>query len=506
MRKLNSIKNFITNFLPFVLITLLGFYKLRVFKYVLGDEIYALNQVFFQIFAYLSMAEAGVGAIVQKEYYKLFAEKDQASICKYYALSKYKLKKITGIMLGLGVVISFFLKLLTKGNSLPLWYMQLVFVLFLVKNCVDYLMFSPRFVLQADQKIYKINILYNMFRVIETVVEILCIFAGFDFLLILLVGIFVRYIMNWCINRRVFKEYPWLKEDKAFEDLQLSGMGSALLHKLTGAVHDNTDALILSTFVSPITTIIYTNYNYIVKTLNDCIYTFTSSILASLGNAMYAEDNEHRFLVFRKVNYIYLFISSAVCCILFTAMNSFIEIWMGKDSLIDYGAFILLLLCTFHNIARKPLYMLRDVFAMFKETQVNVIAEMIINLVLSLILVGPYKIAGILFATLISMLLTNFWYFPLLFYKQKFKKNVFLYFYDYLLSMIVSVVICIASNYFIGVIHFSNFIYWGVFCLFYACIVGVILVIANTILFKEFRMLLKDVLSMVKNVLEGIRK
>ena len=83
MRKINSLKNFLTTFIPLIIITFLGFFKLKAFRVGLGDEVYALNQVFFQIFAYLSMAEAGIGAIVQKEYYKLFTKDDKETICKY---------------------------------------------------------------------------------------------------------------------------------------------------------------------------------------------------------------------------------------------------------------------------------------------------------------------------------------------------------------------------------------------------------------------------------------
>lgn len=501
MRKINSLKNFLTTFIPLIIITFLGFFKLKAFRVGLGDEVYALNQVFFQIFAYLSMAEAGIGAIVQKEYYKLFTKDDKETICKYYALSKHKLRQVTLIMIGIGTVVSFFLKFLAKDNTLPLWYMQLVFALFLIKNCVDYLMFSPRFVLQADQKIYKINVLYNALRVVEMFVEVVCIMLGFDFVYILIAGIFVRYMMNYLINRRVFKEYPWLKEDKNYEGLEIKGMGSALMHKFTGAVHDNTDALVLSAFISPLITIIYTNYNYIVKTLSDFVYSFTSAILASVGNAMYAEENERRFVVYKKVNYMYYFIASFICVVLSFVMNSFMNIWMGADSILDDMAFILLLLCTFQNFARKPMNILRDVFAMFKETRTSVVAESVINLTLSLLLVVPFGIAGVLFATVFSIFVTTFWYYPYLMYKKKFKKSLSSYFIEYIIALLITTVLCLLSHQFIALMNVDGYILWFVYtCIFSIVVVSVLLVIYG-VLFKEFRELLFEILNMFKGKL-----
>ena len=92
MRKLNSLKNFITSTIPFIVLIFLGFWKVNVWQNTLDADIYAINQLFFQIFAYLSLAEAGIGALVLKEYYRLFVEKNKDEICIYYTLSKKMLQ------------------------------------------------------------------------------------------------------------------------------------------------------------------------------------------------------------------------------------------------------------------------------------------------------------------------------------------------------------------------------------------------------------------------------
>ena len=94
MRKSNSLKNFITSTIPFIILIFLGFWKINVWQNTLDENVYALNQLFFQIFAYLSLAEAGIGALVQKEYYKLFATDDKERICIYYTLSKKMLRNV----------------------------------------------------------------------------------------------------------------------------------------------------------------------------------------------------------------------------------------------------------------------------------------------------------------------------------------------------------------------------------------------------------------------------
>ena len=88
MRTKNSFFNLITSIIPFTVFVILGFLKVKVWQAKMDENIYALNQLFFQLFAYLSIAEAGIGAIIQKKYYSLLIDKDTESICKYYTLSK----------------------------------------------------------------------------------------------------------------------------------------------------------------------------------------------------------------------------------------------------------------------------------------------------------------------------------------------------------------------------------------------------------------------------------
>ena len=109
MRTKNSIFNFITSIVPFAVFVVLGFVRVGVWQDKMDENIYALNQLFFQLFAYLSIAEAGIGALIQKKYYALLIDQDQETICQYYTLSKRMLRKVCLIIMGGGVVLSFFL-------------------------------------------------------------------------------------------------------------------------------------------------------------------------------------------------------------------------------------------------------------------------------------------------------------------------------------------------------------------------------------------------------------
>lgn len=229
MRRENSLKNILTNIIPYLILTVLGFLRLRVLLDRLGVEIYALNQLFIQIFAYISLAEAGIGTLITQLYYKYFANDDKEKINEIYTSSKKLLKLISIIMLIIGFIVSFALKILTK-NSLSLLYMQLVFMLYLFRSVMEYLMFAPRFVLTADQKSYKINLSINIYKILEILIEIAILQVYQNYAIILISSIIIRFFAYYFANKVTFKEYPWLHTVN--HKIKISGMGNVIAHKL----------------------------------------------------------------------------------------------------------------------------------------------------------------------------------------------------------------------------------------------------------------------------------
>lgn len=503
MRKSNSLKNFVTSTIPFIILIFLGFWKINVWQSSLDENIYALNQLFFQIFAYLSLAEAGIGSLVQKEYYKLFVEEDKETICIYYTLSKKMLRIVCYIIAATGIVLSFFLPALANGNELSAQYMQKVFILFLAKSLVEYFMFSPRFVIQADQRIYKLNLQMNFYKIAEGIMETLLIMHGISFESVLIATFFLRIIMNLHLNKIVYKEYPWLKTVQDTKGMKIRGMQHVLLYKVVSVVYENVDVLLISSFVNPISVIIYSNYKYITKYVNDLLYMVGSSITSSLGNLLYSEKNERSFFTYEMINTMFYFIACFLTIALGYCMNAFIVIWVGADKVFDVVSFGCTLFLFYHYIVRRPQYILKDIFALYKELQTVSIVESLLNLGLSFLLVKTYGIKGVLVATVISTLLTNFWYFPFYLYKKVFDKKPWLDICKYICVTLFTAVGLLVSYMFLPSISSKGYISWFMTSCAYSLGVLVILTIVFTLTFKSFRRLLGQCKEMVFSIVRG---
>lgn len=503
MRKSNSLKNFITSTVPFIILIFLGFWKVNVWQNSLDEDIYALNQLFFQIFAYLSLAEAGIGSLVQKEYYKLFVTDDKEKICVFYTLSKRMLRIVCFVIIVIGLVLSFFLPLLANDNDLSAQYMQKIFILFLAKSLVEYFMFSPRFVLQADQKTYKMNVQMNLYKIAEGLMEILLIKYGMAFETVLIISFLLRIVMNLHLNRIVFKEYPWLHVVKDTQGLKISGMQHVFIYKIVSVIYENVDVLLISTFVNPISVIIYSNYKYITKYLSDFIYMIGSSLTSSLGNLLYSdEEREKSFYTYEMINTMFYFIACFLTIALAYCMNSFIIIWVGKDKLFDTLSLVCILFLFFHGVVRRPQYILKDIFALYKELQIVSVAEAVINLLLSFMLVKRYGICGVLVATVIATLLTNFWYFPLYLYKKVFDRKPWLDIVKYIAVFACVVVITVISYLVLPPISSANYIVWFLSSCLYSVVVLLLLSAIFWVSFKSFRRLVVQCKEMLAGFLQ----
>lgn len=487
MRTKNSLLNFLTSIFPFTVFVVFGFIKVHIWQDKLDTNIYALNQLFFQIFAYLSIAEAGIGALVQKEYFKLLINEDKETICKYYTVSKKMLRKVCYIIFVGGFFVSFFLKFLANGNTLSQIYMQQVFLLFLIKSLIEYFMFAPRFLLIADQKLYKINFQMYFYKIIETLVEIVLIYLGYSYVLVLCCSIILRIIMNLRLNEIVKKEYGWLHTVCDVESIKIKGMKHIFIYKIVSALQENIGALLISTFVNPISVIIYTNYKYITKYINDFVYQIGTSLTSSLGNLLYGEKRESGYITFEMINTLFYFIASFLTIALGYCINPFICLWVGSDKLLDMLSLGCLLFVFFHNIARRPLYILKDVFVLYKELQFISIVEAVFTVGLSYFLVFKLGIKGVLIASVLAILLSNFFYLPIVLYKKIFQIFPWIDFGKYLCSVVFSIsFLCISFEY-LPQISSENIFSWFWSSCIYAIIVLITLSILYFLLFKSFR-------------------
>ncbi len=478
-----------------LIIGIIGFIKVRVFVNGLSNDIYSLNQLFYQVFSYIAITDIGFGLLLNKALYQAFAENNQEKVNDIYSTSRKFYNIIALIMLSISLIISFFIHYFTKAQVSTL-YIQVMFIIFVLKNVVDYFFIAPRYVLEADQKLYKVNHYVRLIKIIEQLVEMVLVILGVDFLLVLIPGIFITIIMDIFINKKIYNYYPWLKNTKNFNKNYLKGTKEVIWQKLAGLLGSNTDIILISTFINPLTVIIYTSYTYITKFITDTIYMLFTAILPSFANVLLKENSHKTYEVFNEVNIFFLYLASFIFIMLYGFLNSLIFFWVGKTYLVKSSILFCFTFIAFELIADKSLMLVINSKGLFKETKVATILEAILNLVISLFLVNKIGLIGVLLGTIISKLLTSFIQNPIYIYKNILVKNPLSYYLKYFGALALSLIFIILFN--IISLNITSIKAFILYVLIFAFLVGIILFGLYYLFFKSFRNLTKRGIEFIK--------
>ena len=119
--------------------------------------------------------------------------------------------------------------------------------------------------------------------------------------------------------------------------------------------------------------------------------------------------------------------------------------------LLDYSVVLVCVFNFYVQFIMYPIYCYRSTVGLFKQTRWVMLFTSGVNLVLSIILGNRWGLFGILIATGISRIVTNFWYEPIKLFNIYFKKGVRGYFIKQAVSFIctglmIIIMLAIASN------------------------------------------------------------
>ena len=123
------IKNFITDFFPQIIIMIIALFKSKIMLQYLGQETLGLYQLFAQVITYLALAEGGLASAAVYRLYKPIADKDNQKIAEIANATRNVFMIVSGIILVLGIGISFVVPFLIENNTFSYGYIISNFIL-----------------------------------------------------------------------------------------------------------------------------------------------------------------------------------------------------------------------------------------------------------------------------------------------------------------------------------------------------------------------------------------
>ncbi len=445
----------------------LGFVYRTVFIRVLSSNYLGIDGLFTNVLQILSFADLGISAAITYRFYEPINKNDAHKVGQLMVYFKNVYRIIAIVIFAVGVSLLPFLDFFIKDAAeLPHDInLKVIYLLFLLKTLASYLFVYKQTILIADQKQY----LVSLFQISRTILcytaQMIILALSKNYTLILIVNTVLTLVTNcvfseWAASK--YKEVFDVKDSISKEEKRqiINDTKATLCHKIGGTVLDSTDSLIISKYVGIIATGLYSNYSMVLSKLSAILGQLFGSFTSSLGSAHVAQDEEKKYISYRTLLFGNFWFSSICTICLYNLLSDFITIWVGPDMLLDDFTVVILCIQFFIENVRTISKSYTNASGLFIKDKIRPLIEATINLIVSIIMVNKYGIAGVFIGTIISQFCTVFWREPYLLYKYEFKRSMKEYWLYYFSSSLITLVFCFFTKKIFVNFEVTSFILW----------------------------------------------
>lgn len=443
-RTSNSFRNISAGLVAQIVGMILGFVSRTVFIKYLSAEYLGVSSLFSNILTMLSLAELGMASAFIYELYKPLSDKnkEQTAVILRYFRKAYSFVGIVILATGL-LLLPFLHHIIAEKPATITEDIRLIFLFYLISTSSSYFFSYKISMLDADQKI-SVSTLNNVqFLIGQNIVQILVLIFTQNFLLYLGVQIIFQFLSNIYISRIVNKQYPYLSE---FNNVKLSpevkrniitNVKATFLTKIGGVLVNATDNIFISMFVGLALLGKYSNYVMLFGLVSSFLMIIFSNIKSSVAHFVINENLERQREMFRTINFMNFVCFGLSALLIYFCINDFIQIWIGESYMLPTYIPLIMAVNFFMLGMQNGFWTFKGAYGFFRYGKYMVLGTAAVNLVLSYILGLQFGITGIITATVIARLVTNFWYDPYIVLKKGLKQNPILYLRRFTLYIII---------------------------------------------------------------------
>ncbi|MBU3024416.1 lipopolysaccharide biosynthesis protein [Zobellia galactanivorans] len=481
----NTIKNAKVGVFFHVIFIFTQFFARKIFLENLGDDFMGLTSTLQSFLSFLNLAELGIGTAIGFTLYKPIFDKNHQEINHIIRFFGNIYKKIGWAIIGLALILSAFFPLIFEDVDISLPLIYYAFFTFLASSLLGYFFNYHMLLFQADQKEYMVAKYLQSYNITKIIIQIILVFYFQSFIAWVTLELLSSILFTISLRKKTTKQYPWLslslnngqksKDFKSYPEL-IKKIKQISLHKLGTFVSNGTDNILIFSFINIETVAFFGNYQLIILNFATLLNKFFSGTNASVGNLV-AEKNESSIKqVFWELMSFRFFIAGIVGIGIITLVDPFIVLWLGEKYILSETTVALFAINFFMLQVRQPVDVFKQAYGLYSDTWAP-IAQSIINLGVSLLLVGNFGLPGILMGTCSSLVLIIMLWRPYFLFTKGFAWPFYEYVIGFLKLTLTFIPVYLGSRYVIcNIINFPiNTIYDFVLFAFLATLTIVLL-------------------------------
>lgn len=406
-----SLLNARVNLIFYFLSLFFSFFSRKIFLDCLGADFIGLTGTLGNILGYLNLAELGVGAAISFFLFKPILNNDRGQINEILSVFGFLYRKIGEVILAVGLLISLFFPFIFHKSDIGMGIVYFSFFSFLGSSLVGYFINYRQILLAADQKNYLVSIYFQSAGLIKIAIQIYLVYTFRNLYLWITIEFVFSVLACIVLNRRIDREYPWLKTNmregkvllKKYPEI-LKNARQIFIHKIKDFLLTRSDEIFIFAFVSLKMVAYYGNYTIIITKLSMLFSSIFDGIAAGVGNLVAENKKENTMKVFWELMSIRHFIAGFMFVSLYFLMEPFIALWLGAEYILDKSILLLLLVYMYIMQSRNVVDMFNHAYGLYADTW-SAWVELVLNVGITVGAGMKYGIAGILMGKIISIFL-----------------------------------------------------------------------------------------------------
>jgi O-antigen/teichoic acid export membrane protein len=480
LRTKSAIKIILSSILLQFVIAVSGLILPKLLIETYGSTLNGLLSSSKQILNYFGILTVGLGASSQVALYKPLEERDYTKINGVLSATRVFFNQTGYLILVLMVLLTFiFPYFLSKEVN----YYTAALIIFItgVGSLIQYSVVSKyTILLVADQKNYVASWIATQGTIIYTIMTVVLVYFEFSIILVQLIATIVFILRLFMTITYVKKQYPQISYKGNPDFKSISNRWDAFLYQLPSVIIANTPIIIVALLLSLKDASVFSVYSMVFVSLGMIVNVFVAGFSASFGNVIVQGSLEKLRNSFNTYEFIYtniLFFCYTCALIL---IIPFVRVYLDNNDGVNYVLPSVALLFTFSGLLRSlrtPSVTLVEAAGKFKENKWQNIGEAILNVALSLVLVFPFGINGVLISSALTGFTRSIGYFI---YSSK-----YILLDNYLKRILINIsniLLMVALYKYIPEIKPENLLLWVFDAIKLAFICLPIIVILNTIL------------------------
>ena len=443
-----SAKNAAVALFTSILMGVLSFLERTQFNHVYIDDYLGLFSFFNNVINILSCSELGITTAVGYALYKPVAYNDKVQISAIMNFMKKVYWAIGGLIFAGGMLLLPFLPYMIT-TEIAYSNVCVYFMIFVLKTSFTYWLTYSVIIVAVNQEQYIQTFIQNMVWCVQYVLLMVVSALTGDFLLYSITMLACSIVCSVLLKYVSHKRYPIKKtKEKLPKEARhaiFNNTKGLVLTKIGSVAVNSTDSILISIMVSTAFLGRYANYQMIIAGIQGVMGIIPNAISASIGNVGVTESKRKLSRSFETIDLAHYFIYSTIAIILLCSINPIVATFFGVSKILPFSSVIIICINFYIHCLRFLTTTYKSSLGLYWHDRKRPLFEAVANIVFSIILGHFWGFNGIMIGTILTNIVVNLWYEPLIIYHHGFSNSAYWHYFTLIGRALLSFIIGICA-------------------------------------------------------------